>query len=668
MAKQTLGRVIPVFKGDYDSSVSYEHLDIVVYDGSTYIAIIDTINNVPTNEEFWALLVKRPIKGIDYFTEEEIEQIVAEITEKANSVFNQNVDEKTNAFNENALSKTTDFNTNATNKTTSFDAHVTKQTTTFDNHVADKTTEFDNNTTQKTTDFNTNAVNQTSTFNTNATSKTNDFDTNAGNQTSTFNENVLAKTESYNTNATDKLETYNINAQNQLNAYNASAEELLNYAENMDNIVAKSEASGELVQVDDALDYKLLGVEVEATEVSKQETTTGKNLCGIPNQTLTSNGVDIVIEKGLITLNGSVTESNVVYLEPSKSISINGDYSFNHIFISGACNKVSDVLYSNANIRKKTDKSVISASALSLAGINKSVNFSITENTEIIFGIYLVEGNTFDNYSFKIQLIKGTSSDYNYEPYTGGQASPNPDYPQEIETIKEITLKVQQGEEIQSVSIDLQGNEIVKLSDDIKDKLVIDKKGNISLIKNTKKIILDGTRNWIKNISATTDNGYTEYAISLLDMKENSLLLCNKLQVGTNYNSQKEQIRTRLEDLRLYLNVALSRLETDSATNIKKFLSENNVTVYYALATTETISLGNLSSLIKTYEGYNNIWIESNLGTTIDVVYAQDLKLKHDKEISSLQSQIDELKTLLSSTETSAMLLDNLENDLVEEV
>lgn len=58
----------------------------------------------------------KPVKGVDYFTQQDIDSMVSEITDDANSVFNQNVTSKTNDFNTNATEKTGDFNDNYTEK------------------------------------------------------------------------------------------------------------------------------------------------------------------------------------------------------------------------------------------------------------------------------------------------------------------------------------------------------------------------------------------------------------------------------------------------------------------------------------------------------------------------------------------------------------------------
>ena len=60
---QSAGRVIPLWKGEYDSSTFYEQTDIVLYNNSSYIAKQDTIGNPPPESslnanDYWQLVAK----------------------------------------------------------------------------------------------------------------------------------------------------------------------------------------------------------------------------------------------------------------------------------------------------------------------------------------------------------------------------------------------------------------------------------------------------------------------------------------------------------------------------------------------------------------------------------------------------------------------------------
>lgn len=50
-----LGKVMVVPKGAYNANTTYEILDLVTYNGSSYIALKNTKGNVPTNTTYWQL-------------------------------------------------------------------------------------------------------------------------------------------------------------------------------------------------------------------------------------------------------------------------------------------------------------------------------------------------------------------------------------------------------------------------------------------------------------------------------------------------------------------------------------------------------------------------------------------------------------------------------------
>lgn len=58
-----LGIVGMDFKGEYNSATRYEKLNVVSYNGSSYCAKGDTVGNLPTNTDYWDLLVEKGSKG-----------------------------------------------------------------------------------------------------------------------------------------------------------------------------------------------------------------------------------------------------------------------------------------------------------------------------------------------------------------------------------------------------------------------------------------------------------------------------------------------------------------------------------------------------------------------------------------------------------------------------
>lgn len=61
MDAEYIGKVIFVNQGNYDNSKQYTTLDIVRYNGNSYIAKVDTMGNSPSNGEsnnYWQIMTE----------------------------------------------------------------------------------------------------------------------------------------------------------------------------------------------------------------------------------------------------------------------------------------------------------------------------------------------------------------------------------------------------------------------------------------------------------------------------------------------------------------------------------------------------------------------------------------------------------------------------------
>lgn len=99
-----------------------------------------------------------------------------------------------------------------------------------------------------------------------------------------------------------------------------------------------------------------------------------------------------------------------------------------------------------------------------------------------------------------------------------------------------------------------------------------------------------------------------------------------------------------------------------------KYDEGSPVIIYYKLATPVNLELTSEQKTVRdtklyTYKNITNISLSDELAS-IDVEYKKDLETEHNK----LQNEIDEIKQLISTTETSALLLDNLQKDVESEV
>ena len=90
-----------------------------------------------------------------------------------------------------------------------------------------------------------------------------------------------------------------------------------------------------------------------------------------------------------------------------------------------------------------------------LAGINRGASvttdtFTLAESTAVYLGLYLYHPS-FNNKKIEVQLESGSAT--SYEPYVGGTASPNPDYPQDIQTVTGEQTVTINGEQVYTIDL-----------------------------------------------------------------------------------------------------------------------------------------------------------------------------------------------------------------------
>lgn len=156
------------------------------------------------------------------------------------------------------------------------------------------------------------------------------------------------------------------------------------------------------------------GIDVaEIDGAYSQETTNGKNLLNITSTGGTNNGITYTInDDKSVTLNGATTDTVSQLILNIMTIP-NGTYCLNGT--------------NTANVYMRI------WSETQQKEIYKSVNFGsfeITNNDVCQIQIYIHKGVTCKNVIIYPQLELGSTAT-SYEPYTGGIASPNPEYPQE---------------------------------------------------------------------------------------------------------------------------------------------------------------------------------------------------------------------------------------------
>lgn len=175
---------------------------------------------------------------------------------------------------------------------------------------------------------------------------------------------------------------------------------------------------------------------------SEQNTTTGKNLFNIlssktPGTSQTSNGITFTYNSdGTITANGtntSGTQSHVEFTLPTDYAILGTDKKIVMTLEGGSITggfafSLRDNSYGNG---KTTERGSLGTATTVLTN-------EITYNRP---RFYTYQNTTLNNVTIKIMVVDKNITDYTYEPYTGGQASPNPDYPQPIYSVGDLVTE-----------------------------------------------------------------------------------------------------------------------------------------------------------------------------------------------------------------------------------
>lgn len=188
---------------------------------------------------------------------------------------------------------------------------------------------------------------------------------------------------------------------------------------------------------------------------SEQKQYSGKNLLKATLQTTTVNGVTCTNNgDGTYTLNG--TASDRCDFSVSKAVLFGkGTYVFTGCPKGGS----GSTFKCGGNYFDEY-------------GNSQSKNTLNNDVTDMNFVIVVYRGTTVNNLLFKPMIVDASlypDTTYNdFEPYTGGQPSPSPDYPQEILSVKNPVVKVcgknllNYKETIMTNSLDLSGIEFVE--------------------------------------------------------------------------------------------------------------------------------------------------------------------------------------------------------------
>lgn len=168
----------------------------------------------------------------------------------------------------------------------------------------------------------------------------------------------------------------------------------------------------------------------------EQTTYTGKNLIGAPDLAQTTiNGLSVKIENGVFTLNGTPTAT--AFFGTTTNFAFGTITSNITLELIGESGSFTSGIFGVSSVDSGgTQVQWHQVTGSSSANKSNTKEYTSTVKAQIAGARFYANANsTFSNYKFRVQMTNGSTADYNYEPYVGGQPSPSPSYPQAIETV-----------------------------------------------------------------------------------------------------------------------------------------------------------------------------------------------------------------------------------------
>ena len=367
---------------------------------------------------------------------------------------------------------------------------------------------------------------------------------------------------------------------------------------------------------------------------STQATRSGKNLARVDDTNISATGYTLTTSKGLITLTTTGTKNSFDLVSGTRTGTYLPNYAnANDYHLTPANQGIYKLSMPNttANITGTanqlvaifTNQRLIQSYITPTGSLLETTSFTLQEN-EYVKSIYLWSNDltTITKLQFNLQLEQGSTAT-EYEPYG---VSPSPDFPSPIESITEISVEVSGiNSQSNSLTIDLQGNELCSLPDGTKDEVNITN-GEASIVKRTKEFILDENKTIVLEKVLTNTTRFLIYNVTS-SMNDYPSAISTHFKYLVDYNSDTEHFYiTRNGAMYLFVNKSIA----STVDELKTWLSKNNVKFLHELAEPETINLGTVE-MPHTYEGVSNI--TNSADTEMIVKYYK--KFEFDKILRS---------------------------------
>ena len=194
----------------------------------------------------------------------------------------------------------------------------------------------------------------------------------------------------------------------------------------------------------------------------------------------------------------------------------------------------------------------------------------------------------------------------------------------------------------------------------------------------------DGIHNKRKQIKLLSSDGnlfesssgtYKVFERTQKGVKQGSQLLSNYFKDYGSVNAIKDTVGIANNNSadRIYVSNGISTTLDEFKDWLDKCENAGKpVILEYELAEEEIIPYTEaqqavINEKLYTYKNVTNISVDNDLAT-LDITYKKDLETMFNNQAKEYNERLSNIENLLNTTETSALLLDNLESDLKEEV
>lgn len=409
-----------------------------------------------------------------------------------------------------------------------------------------------------------------------------------------IDENIEANAENIETNQNDikalQVENAEVKAENE------------RLRSDIKSISLVGEAEGASIDLDDCSDARFLGFGLGGNH--KQETRSGKNLYNLKDVSFSSDGIT-VDEDDWITFTCDNSSGKDIYLNYyTNNLDLKTDTNYAIILEVKQSTGTGRL---NVTSVYNSEGQFDSVSYFDIKNLKKS-KYKIVKKTLSDFSSTTQGLRTYARYAqgeagtitVRISVLEDTSVDLDIFVYEKYGASPSPDFPSEVETVKDgIEVKVANNDntEIQTITMPVQQEML---------------QGDYFDWDNEKEV-----HNWKKIASYNGETISTDY-ISTTGQLSTGATIYYKLENSTELDF------------------------TDEQNAVAKQIKET----------------------LHTYKNVTYIYSDDEVSPIMNVEYAKDPNAQN----SNLQEQIDEIKQLISTTQTSAMLLENLQKEVESEV